>query len=103
MPRFDLFLVVAGYTPEDEIESNEYEIMCYVKDENDFAEIQKVANEVIQEEIENSDNLILFGTAAAFVRGQEVLNIALRNKDIDPEEVNQVAELFGSTGEETIH
>ena len=23
MPRFDLFLVVAGYTPEDEIESNE--------------------------------------------------------------------------------
>jgi len=103
VPRFDLYLVVAGYTPDDEIESNEYEIMCYVKDESDFTEIQRVANKVIQDEIENSDNLILFGTAAAFVKGQEVLNIALRNKDIDPEEVNQVAELFGSSEGETIH
>lgn len=103
MPRFDLFLVVAGYTPDDEIESNEYEIMCYVKDENDFTEIQKVANQVVQEEIENSENVILFGTAAAFVKGREILNIALRNKDKDPEEINEIVELFGSTEGETMH
>lgn len=103
MPRFDLYLVLAEYTPDDEIESKEYEIMCYVKDENNFTEIQNVANQVIQEEIENSENMILFGTAAAFVKGREVLNIALRNKDVDPEDINEAVELFGSSEGETIH
>lgn len=102
MPRFDLYLLLTGYTPDEDIESNEYEIMCYIKVEKDLTEIQRVANEVIQDEIESSENLIIFGTAAAFVKDREVLNIGLRNKDMPEEEVEQVLELFGSY-EETMH
>jgi len=36
------------------------------------------------------------------VKGQEVMNIGFRNKDADPEAVDEIIELFGIK-EETIH
>ena len=65
-------------------------------------EVQKTANEVIEDHIEDAEKEVLFGTASVMIEGAEVLNIGFRNKDADPEEISEVIELFGIR-EETRH
>ena len=65
-------------------------------------EVQTAANEVIKDHIEEAEKEVLFGTASVIIEGQEVLNIGFRNKDADPEVINEVIELFGMRGD-TIH
>ncbi len=102
MPRFEMYLMIAEQDDEN-VETSEFEMVCWVNDPDDLGEIQKAANEVIQEHIEEAEHVVLFGTATVIIEGQEVLNIGFRNKDADPDEINEVIELFGSIGRETMH
>ena len=77
-------------------------MVCWVNDPSNMIEVQTAANEVIKDHIEEAEKEVLFGTASVIIEGQEVLNIGFRNKDADPELINEVIELFGST-EETRH
>jgi hypothetical protein len=101
MPRFEMYLMFAE-KEDNNVETSEYEMVCWVKDPSNMIEVQSAANEVIQDHIEEAEKEVLFGTASVIIEGQEVLNIGFRNKDADPELINEVIELFGST-EETRH
>ena len=101
MPRFEMYLMIAEQDDEN-IETSEFEMVCWVDDPTDLHEVQEVANDIIQKHVEESEHFVLFGTASVTIRGIEVLNIGFRNKDADPDHVNEVIELFGSE-EETIH
>ena len=101
MPRFEMYLMIAE-KGEENIETSEIEMVCWVNDPEDLGEVQEVANEVIEEHIYDAEHTVLFGTATVIIKGSEVLNIGFRNKDADPEEVDEVIELFGSR-EETVH
>ena len=101
MPRFEMYLMIAEKS-EENIKTSEIEMVCWVNDPEDLGEVQEVANEVIEEHIYDAENTVLFGTATVIIKGSEVLNIGFRNKDADPEEVDEVIELFGSR-EETLH
>jgi hypothetical protein len=101
MPRFEMYLMFAE-TEDNNVETSEYEMVCWVNDPSNMIEVQSAANEVIQDHIEEAEKEVLFGTATVMIEGQEVLNIGFRNKDADPELINEVIELFGST-EETRH
>jgi|TARA_R110002012_G_scaffold92120_2_gene223863 hypothetical protein len=101
MPRFEMYLMFAE-KEDNNVETSEYEMVCWVNDPSNMIEVQSAANEVIQDHIEEAEKEVLFGTATVMIEGQEVLNIGFRNKDADPELINEVIELFGST-EETRH
>ena len=101
MPRFEMYLIFAE-KENNKVETSEYEMVCWVNDPSNMIEVQSAANEVIQDHIEEAEKEVLFGTATVMIEGQEVLNIGFRNKDADPELINEVIELFGST-EETRH
>lgn len=101
MPRFEMYLMFAE-KEDNNVETSEYEMVCWVNDPSNMIEVQSAANEVIQDHIEEAEKEVLFGTASVMIEGQEVLNIGFRNKDADPELINEVIELFGST-EETRH
>ena len=101
MPRFEMYLMFAE-KEDNNVETSEYEMVCWVNDPSNMIEVQSTANEVIQDHIEEAEKEVLFGTATVMIEGQEVLNIGFRNKDADPELINEVIELFGST-EETRH
>ena len=101
MPRFEMYLMFAE-KEDNNVETSEYEMVFWVNDPSNMIEVQSAANEVIQDHIEEAEKEVLFGTATVMIEGQEVLNIGFRNKDADPELINEVIELFGST-EETRH
>lgn len=101
MPRFEMYLMFAE-KEDNNVETSEYEMVCWVNDPSNMIEVQSAANEVIQDHIEEAEKEVLFGNASVIIEGQEVLNIGFRNKDADPELINEVIELFGST-EETRH
>jgi hypothetical protein len=101
MPRFEMYLMIAEKDGIN-VETSEIEMVCWVNDPEDLGEVQEVANEVIEEHIYDAENTVLFGTATVIIKGLEVLNIGFRNKEADPEEVDEVIELFGSR-EETLH
>ena len=102
MPRFEMYLMYAEAN-EDLIETSEFEMVCWVDDPEDLDEVQGVANEVIQQHIEEAEHVVLFGTATVIIQGSEVMNIGFRNKEADPEDIDEVLELFGSTERETMH
>lgn len=101
MPRFEMYLMFAE-KEDNNVETSEYEMVCWVNDPSNMIEVQSAANEVIKDHIQEAEKEVLFGTASVIIEGQEVLNIGFRNKDADPELINEVIELFGST-EETRH
>ncbi len=101
MPRFEMYLMFAE-KDDNNVETSEYEMVCWVNDPSNMIEVQTAANEVIKDHIEEAEKEVLFGTATVMIEGQEVLNIGFRNKDADPEVINEVIELFGMQGD-TIH
>jgi hypothetical protein len=101
MPRFEMYLMFAE-KDDNNVETSEYEMVCWVNDPSNMIEVQTAANEVIKDHIEEAEKEVLFGTASVIIEGQEVLNIGFRNKDADPEVINEVIELFGMRGD-TIH
>ena len=101
MPRFEMYLMFAE-KEDNNVETSEYEMVCWVNDPSNMIEVQSAANEVIQDHIEEAEKEVLFGTATVMIEEQEVLNISFRNKDVDPKLIIEVIELFGST-EETRH
>ena len=101
MPRFEMYLVLAEKS-NSSVETSEINMICWVNDSDDFSQIQDRANEIIQDHLEEADKEVIFGAASVMVKGSEVLNIGFRNKDADPDEVDEVIELFGLQ-EETAH
>ena len=101
MPRFEMYLMFAE-REDNNVETSEYEMVCWVNDPSNMIEVQSAANEVIKDHIQEAEKEVLFGTASVIIEGQEVLNIGFRNKDADPEVINEVIELFGMQGD-TIH
>ena len=101
MPRFEMHLMIAEKS-EDNFETVEYDIVCFVKDPTDMVEIESSANEIITDHLQDADKVVLFGTAVIEVKGEELFNIAFQNKDADQEEVNSIMNLC-VLGRETIH
>jgi hypothetical protein len=101
MARFEMYLFMVE-SEKQTIESSEYELICWVKNSEDLNEIQSVANDVINNHIEEAENTVMFGTASIMVRGEEVMNLGFRNNEIDPDKIDEVIDLI-STGEEVEH
>ena len=87
---------------DDDVRTEEYEMVCFVNNSLDVDEVTQVAHGVVEKHIEESDGLVLFGTAGIIVKGAEILNLAFRNKDIDSEKIDEIMDLY-SHESKTIH
>lgn len=101
MPRFEMHLTYTEMN-DDIIETSEFEMICWVRNPQDFAEVQDTANNIIEERLEEAEHVVLFGSAIIIVDGDPVMSIAFRNKNADPDDVDDAIELMNAT-EETIH
>jgi len=101
MPRFEMYLMLAE-KEDDKVETCEYEMICWVKDSSNIEEIKASANEKINDHIEGAKSIVLFGTASIRVKGEEVINIGFRNSEINPDDIDDVIDLF-DLNEETVH
>ena len=102
MPRFEMYLFMALEDEDDDVRTEEYEMVCFVNNSLDVDEVTQVAHGVVEKHIEESDGLVLFGTAGVMVKGAEILNLAFRNKDIDSEKIDEIMDLY-SHESKTIH
>ena len=87
---------------DDDVRTEEYEMVCFVNNSLDVDEVTQVAHGVVEKHIEEADGLVLFGTAGIIVKGAEILNLAFRNKDIDSEKIDEIMDLY-SHESKTIH
>lgn len=102
MPRFDMWMMVAELDGV-EIEMHEFDIICYVEDPNNFEEINATAHEVAFSKIEEVGENAAFGTAVISVDGDELLQLIMTNKTMDPKDVNMVMDVLASDTEGAVH
>ena len=103
MPRFEMYIMLAEKN-ESSFETSEIKMICWVNDQDNFNEVQDRANEIIQDHLDSYylEKEVIFGAASVMIKGQEVLNIGFKNKDANPDEIDNFIELFGLQ-EETAH
>lgn len=101
MARFELKMLIVE-EENDFFEAYEYKVMCHVKNIKNFDEVNGKAHEVIRNHIDESENLIVVGSATIAVGGMDVVSFEFRNKDIEQEQVDLVVELFGIGEDERV-
>ena len=103
MARFELKMFIVE-EQNDAFEAYEYRVMCHVKDIKSFDEVTNKAHKVVRNHIDESQNLIIVGSATIVIGDMDMLSVGFKNKDVDQEQVELVVELFGMDEEErTIH
>ncbi len=75
-----------------------------LKNLKDLEEITDTANEVIKEEIgESEEGEVLFGSADVSIKDKVKLKITFKNKDCDTEEIEDLLDLILDKTDQTIH
>ena len=84
---------------DNNVETSEYEMVCWVNDPSNMIEVQSAANEVIQDHIEEAEKEVLFGTCDCHDRGTRSFKHWLQKPKIaDPELINEVIEIVRVNG-----
>ena len=74
MARFEMILSIAKRSSEKELYTEETKYVCFCKNLKDLKEITDTANEVIQDELEDSEEgEVLFGSADVIVNDLTIL------------------------------
>ncbi len=101
MARFELKMLIVE-EEDDVFEAYEYKVMCHVKDIRNFDEVNGKAHKVIRDHIDESENIIVVGSATIVVGDMDVVSFGFRNKDVEQEQVDLVVELFGIGEDERV-
>ena len=74
MARFEMILSIAKRSSERELYTEETKYVCFCENLKDLSEITDTANEVIQDELEDSEEgEVLFGSADVIVNDLTIL------------------------------
>ncbi|MGB2409199.1 MAG: hypothetical protein ACPH9T_09775, partial [Paracoccaceae bacterium] len=87
MPRFEMYLMFAE-KEDNNVETSEYEMVCWVNDPSNMIEVQSAANEVIQDHIEEAEkgDIITFYADIDYNGTQEVVTHYIYEIDESGEE-----------------
>tara|TARA_R100000697_G_scaffold66663_1_gene79336 strand:- start:125 stop:421 length:297 start_codon:yes stop_codon:yes gene_type:complete len=90
-----MVLSLAKRSSQRELYTEETKYVCFCKNLKDLEEITGTANEVIQDELEDSEEgEVLFGSADVIVNGLTVLMLQYTNSDLPKREVNEILDLL---------
>ena len=102
MARFQMSIVYAKRKTSLETYSEEFDYTCFVDDRNNIPEIQKTVSEIVDHEIDNSKDEVLFGSATIEVNKNQVMVMNFKNEDYDQDEMEEIMDLIISP-EEIMH
>ena len=103
MARFEVFLVLVKRKDDGEVYTDDLEYVCYCDDTYKHAHMSDATNELIQEEVNESEDEVLFGSADVSIKDKVKLKITFKNKDCDPEEIDHLLDLILEDKEEIMH
>ena len=103
MARFEIFLILAKRKDDDEIYTDNLEYVCFCEGSYNQDAMSKKTSNVIQGEIDDSEDEVLFGSANIIIRDKVVCAISFKNKDCDPEEIDHLLDLILEDKEEIMH
>lgn len=102
MARFQMSVVYAKQKDSFETYSEEYDYTCFVKDKDDIPEIQQTVSEIVDQEIDSSEDEILFGSATVEIAEGHVMVMNFKNENYNDEEMDEIMDLIIAP-EETMH
>lgn len=102
MARFQMSVVYAKQKDSCETYSEEYDYTCFVNDKDDIPEIQRTVSEIVDQEIDSSEDEILFGSATVEIAEGHVMVMNFKNEHYDDEEMDEIMDLIIAP-EETMH
>jgi len=104
MARFEVNIVYAKME-EDGVSTytEEYDYICFCSEGKSVKYIKEKISEMIEDEIASSEDEVLFGSADVIVRDKVQLKVTFRNRDCDPEEVEELLDLILEETDRTIH
>ena len=83
MARFEMILSIAKRSSERELYTEETKYVCFCENLKDLSEITDTANEVIQDELEDSEEgEVLFGSADVIVNDLTILMLQYTNSEL---------------------
>lgn len=95
MARFELVLSVAKRNDDNELYTEETGYVCFCKNLKDLEEITDTANEVIKEEIgESEEGEVLFGSADVIINNLTVLMLQYTNTELPEDEMDEIIDLL---------
>ena len=103
MARFEIFLILAKRKDDDEIYTDNLEYVCFCEGSYNQDAMSKKTSNVIQGEIDESEDEVLFGSANIIIRDKVISAISFKNKDCDPEEIDHLLDLILEDKEEIMH
>ena len=103
MAKFEVFLVLAKRNDNGEVYTDDLEYVCFCDDTYKHAHMSDATNELIQDEVDASEDQVLFGSADVFVKDEVKMKITFRSKDCTVEEVDNILDLILEETDRTIH
>ena len=104
MAKFEVFLVLAKRKDNGEVYTDDLEYVCFCDDTYKHAHMSDATNELIQEEVNSSEDEVLFGSADVIVNKSTLMMMHYKNSDIPKEEINEIVDLLiDGSGRETVH
>ena len=103
MAKFEVFLVLAKRKDNGEVYTDDLEYVCFCDDTYKHAHMSDATNELIQEEVNSSEDEVLFGSADIFVKDEVKMKITFKNKHCTTEEIDDLLDLILDKTEEVMH
>ena len=95
MARFEMVLSLAKRSSQRELYTEETKYVCFCKNLKDLSEITDTANEVIQDEMEDSEEgEVLFGSADVIVNDLTILMLQYTNSELPKKEIDEIIDLL---------
>ena len=95
MARLEMVLSLAKRSNQRELYTEETKFVCFCKNLKDLSEITDTANEVIQDEVEDSEEgEVLFGSADVIVNDLTILMLQYTNSQLPNKEIDEIIDLL---------
>ena len=94
MARFEVFLVLVKRKDDGEVYTDDLEYVCYCDDTYKHAHMSDATNELIQEEVNESEDEVLFGSADVIINNLTVLMLQYTNSELPRDEMDEIIDLL---------
>ena len=94
MAKFEVFLVLVKRKDDGEVYTDDLEYVCYCDDIYKHAHMSDATNELIQEEVNDSEDEVLFGSADVIINNLTVLMLQYTNSELPRDEMDEIIDLL---------
>jgi|TARA_R110002020_G_scaffold67999_4_gene178250 hypothetical protein len=97
MPRFEMSILLALENDSGEINTEEYDMICWADNPNDDKKVHDTATKIVDEHTDRLVDLkkiVLFGIAYIKVNPDKIMNLFFENHKIDKKKIKMVMDLY---------